>query len=334
MAFGGKIELVGESAYRKALAQIMQGYKELQSEMKLVSSAYDKNDKSTEAVTAKTEALTKLIDQQKSKLELLHSRYNELTQAATEYQRNIQTLTEKYRAESSVLDNLRNSVGEASDEYKKQESVVRDLEAQLDKETRANEATETQMSKLRTEMNQSQTVINNTAREIDDLGKETEESGNQAEAAANGGFTILKGVIANLASEAISKALEGVKELASKLVDVGKQSFSAFGEYQQLVGGVETLYGESADKLEEYASNAYKTAGLSANKYMELSTSFAAILLQGLKGDTEAAVEYADLAIRDMSDNANKMGTDISSIQNAYQGFAKMNFTIELMSAA
>ena len=83
-----------------------------------------------------------------------------------------------------------------------------------------------------------------------------------------------------------------------------------------------------------YAENAYKTAGMSANDYMETVTSFSASLIQSLGGDTQKAAEYADMAITDMSDNANKMGTDIESIQNAYQGFAKQNYTINLMSAA
>lgn len=328
MAFGGSIKLEGETEYKKALASIMQTYKELQSELKLVTSQFDKNDKSQEALKAKAEAMNKLLEQQKTKLDLLNDRYAELNRLAEQQRSNIQTLTDKYRSEVSVLEDLERSVGKTSDEYKKQESIVRDLENQLDKETKANEQTETAMSKLRTEMNNTQTEANKTSREMDNLGEETEEAGKDAETAANGGFTILKGVIANLASEAISKAVEGVKQLASKLVDVGKQAYNTFAEYEQLVGGVETLYGESAGRLEEYAKNAYKTAGVSANKYMEQATSFAATLLQGLDGDTERAVDYADMAIKDMSDNANKMGTSISMIQNAYQGFAKDNFTM------
>lgn len=102
----------------------------------------------------------------------------------------------------------------------------------------------------------------------------------------------------------------------------------AYSSYEQLVGGVETLFGESSGKLIEYANGAYATAGMSANQYMETATSFSASLLQSLGNDTAAAVEYADRAITDMSDNANKMGTDMESIQNAYQGFAKQNYTM------
>ena len=104
-----------------------------------------------------------------------------------------------------------------------------------------------------------------------------------------------------------------------------------YAEYEQLVGGVETLFKTSADAVKKYADNAYKTAGLSANAYMETVTSFSASLLQSLGGDTEKAAEQADKAITDMSDNANKIGTDMSMIQAAYQGFAKQNYTIKFI---
>lgn len=97
---------------------------------------------------------------------------------------------------------------------------------------------------------------------------------------------------------------------------------------------METLFKQSSDTVIGYAENAYKTAGMSANEYMNTVTSFSASLLQGLGGDTDKAAEIANRAITDMSDNANKMGTDITMIQNAYQGFAKQNYTINLMSAA
>ena len=112
---------------------------------------------------------------------------------------------------------------------------------------------------------------------------------------------------------------------------VGKVAYDAiqgYANYEQLIGGVETLFKDSADIVSSYADNAYMTAGLSANEYMETVTSFSASLLQSLGGDTVKAAEYADLAITDMSDNANKMGTSMESIQFAYQGFAKQNYTM------
>ena len=119
-----------------------------------------------------------------------------------------------------------------------------------------------------------------------------------------------------------------VAAAGTAIVAVGKQAIEQYAEYEQLVGGVETLFKTSSDKVMKYAENAYKTAGLSANEYMNTVTSVSASLLQSLCGDTEAAVEYADMAITDMSDNANKMGTSMEMIQNAYQGFAKGNMTM------
>lgn len=115
---------------------------------------------------------------------------------------------------------------------------------------------------------------------------------------------------------------------AAAIGALAKQSLDSYADYEQLVGGVETLFKDSDSKVLDYANNAYKTAGMSANEYMETVTSFSASLLQGLDGDTEKAAEVANRAITDMSDNANKMGTSISMIQNAYQGFAKQNYTM------
>lgn len=126
---------------------------------------------------------------------------------------------------------------------------------------------------------------------------------------------------AKLGAAAIGAAATAVGALTKKALE-------EYAEYEQLVGGVETLFKDSADVVMQYANNAYKTAGLSANDYMETVTSFSAALLQSLGGDTEAAAKQADLAITDMADNANKMGTAMGDIQNAYQGFAKQNYTM------
>ena len=123
-------------------------------------------------------------------------------------------------------------------------------------------------------------------------------------------------------------AVVGVTAAATAIGTIGTKAIQAYADYEQLVGGVETLFKDSQDKVMEYANNAYKTAGLSANEYMETVTSFSASLLQSLDGDTSAAAEKANLALTDMSDNANKMGSDMTLIQNAYQGFAKANYTM------
>ena len=129
-------------------------------------------------------------------------------------------------------------------------------------------------------------------------------------------------------STAAKVGAAAVGAAGTAVVAIGKQAVEQYAEYEQLVGGVETLFKQSADTVMGYAENAYKTAGMSANEYMETVTSFSASLLQSLDGDTNAAAEKANLAITDMSDNANKMGTSMESIQNAYQGFAKQNYTM------
>ena len=126
---------------------------------------------------------------------------------------------------------------------------------------------------------------------------------------------------AKIGAAAVGTATAGILALTKNAVE-------SYAEYEQLVGGVDTLFKNSSEKVQQYAANAYKTAGMSANDYMETVTSFSASLLQSLDQDTETAAEYADMAIIDMADNANKMGTSIEMIQNAYQGFAKQNYTM------
>lgn len=110
--------------------------------------------------------------------------------------------------------------------------------------------------------------------------------------------------------------------------DVFSEAFSSYADYEQLIGGVDTLFKDASATVQENAKNAFKTAGMSANEYMENVTSFSASLISSLDGDTTKAAKVADMAMQDMSDNANKMGSDMESITNAYQGFAKQNYTM------
>lgn len=137
-----------------------------------------------------------------------------------------------------------------------------------------------------------------------------------------GGAAKKVGAAALAASAAVASAT------TAAVVDLTKQAVAAYADYEQLTGGVETLFGGAADYVQNRAAAAFETAGLSANKYMETVTSFSASLIQSVGGDTEKAAKLADQAIVDMSDNANKMGSSMESIQNAYQGFAKQNYTM------
>ena len=126
---------------------------------------------------------------------------------------------------------------------------------------------------------------------------------------------------AKVGTAAVATAAAGITALTTSAV-------KNYAEYEQLIGGVNVLFKENADTVQKYAQDAYKTAGLSANQYMDTVTSFSASLLSSLGGDTAKAADYADQAITDMSDNANRFGSEISTIQVAYQGFAKQNYTM------
>ena len=173
------------------------------------------------------------------------------------------------------------------------------------------------------QLNNAEAALNDMNRELDENEKAIKEGGKAAEESGSkfeGFGKVLKTVGVALGAVAVAAGAAAVK--------LGKEVIAAYADYEQLVGGVDTLFKDSSQEIQRYAANAYKTAGLSANEYMETVTGFSASLIQSLGGDTKKAAKYADMAITDMSDNANKMGTDMSSIQNAYQGFAKQNYTM------
>ena len=184
---------------------------------------------------------------------------------------------------------------------------------------------EERLNKARAKLLEMQHALQDTERGVADLGKEMDNGGQKA-------LSFGDLVKSNLASEAIIGGVKlmasAIKKAAEALVDLSKQAIQGFAEQEQLIGGVDTLFKESSKQVQQYANEAYKTAGLSANEYMETVTSFSASLLQSLGGDTAKAAAYADRAVTDMSDNANKMGTNMASIQDAYQGFAKQNYTM------
>lgn len=166
-------------------------------------------------------------------------------------------------------------------------------------------------------MNGGEVTFNINA-ENDDAKKKIEETGQSAVEMGDKVADSIKKIVGALA------LAKGVDFLA----DISKQCIQAYADFEQLVGGVETLFGDASDTIRQNAAQAFSTVGMSANEYMETVTGFSASLIQSLDGDTAAAAEKADRAITDMSDNANKMGSDIASIQNAYQGFAKQNYTM------
>ena len=208
------------------------------------------------------------------------------------------------------------------EEQKSKINVLKSALADSEKETGKNSDT---TKKWQMQLNNAEAELNDMNKELKDQHGNLDQSGEKALKLGD----IIK---ANLISEGIMAGIKGlgnaIESVGSAFVDLGKQAVQSYAEYEQLVGGVDTLFKDSSAKVQEYANNAYKTLGMSANQYMETVTSFSASLISSLDGDTAMASEIANRAIIDMSDNANKMGTDISMIQNAYQGFAKQNYTM------
>ena len=238
-----------------------------------------------------------------------------------------ETLTNKIKVMSAQFEAAQKNVDKLAQEFN--ESVNKTGAASKETQELANKLADAEkeagkfakeLDEVQKEAEQSENALDDCNEEIEDTGKKAEKSG---EGLANFASKLGKGLAtaAKIGAAAVGAAAAGIAALTTAAVN-------NYAEYEQLVGGVETLFKSSADKVQEYADNAYKTAGMSANEYMSTVTSFSASLLQSLGGDTGKAAEYANQALTDMSDNANKMGTSMEMIQNAYQGFAKQNYTM------
>lgn len=191
--------------------------------------------------------------------------------------------------------------------------ALRSVEEDINRARANGNIDESEYRAYRREIEQTENALQNLREQQRDIG-------------ANAGKDYDKVVSALQNVEKVALATTGA--VAAALGKLSSDALSAYSQYEQLVGGIETLFAGAEDIVLENAENAFKTAGVSANNYMQTVTSFSATLLQGLDGDTEKAARIADQALIDMSDNANKMGTAMGSIQYAYQGFAKQNYTM------
>lgn len=198
----------------------------------------------------------------------------------------------------------------------KLQTEIKDLKKQL-----TGDMGKDAMDDLKDGAKQATKPVKNLREEAKKLAEKLADVGKKAATTAFNGLKKIAGLSFKALIGGISAAATAIGGLVAK-------SVSAYANYEQLIGGVETLFKNSSGVVEKYANNAYKTAGLSANEYMETVTGFSASLLQSLGGDTNKAAKYADMAISDMADNANKMGTDMASLQTTYQGFAKQNYTM------
>lgn len=298
-SFGGAVKLTGESEYRAALRNITQNLKEVSSELKLVSSQYDKNDTSIEALTAKQNVLTHRLEEQKSKLSTLREQYEKM---GSEYQQNKdkhEQLISSYNKEKSELERIGRELGTTSPEYKKQAEVVDNLKEQVEKSTLANDQNERSVSRMRTQMNNAQTDINKTKSEIKELesqmgksatssgklGKSVEDAGEKARR-AEGGFTVLKGAIANIAGNIVTSAINGIKELATSAFNAGSDFESGMSKVGAISGATGDDLDALRDKAKEMGASTKFTATESAEafQYMAMAGWKTSDMLDGISG--------------------------------------------------
>jgi tape measure domain-containing protein len=311
-SFGGSVKLTGESEYRAALRQITQNLKEVSSQMKLVDSQYGKSDASTAALTAKSEVLNNKLEQQRAKLATLQAQYGKMSDA---YQTNTakhEKLVASYEQEKAKLERIGQELGTTSPEYKAQAEVVAALARDVDKSTTAQEANARSMSQMRTQMNNAQADINKTKSEIseldsqmekasasaddlgdsmgdtkggaDKLGNAVEDAGNKAERAGNGGFTVLKGALANLAGNVIQSAISGIQGLAGEAIN-SSDALTKFESTMSFAGYDDSAISKSKDDMKTYADQTAYDLDTVANATAQL----AANGIQDYTGLTQAA---------------------------------------------
>lgn len=298
MAFGGTIKLKGETEYRNALRGINQSLREVNSAMKVVTSEFGNNNTSVTALSRKQDVLKAKLEQQKEKLSLVSQQYNKY-KAAVEQAANEHTqLGEKLEGAKQKLEQIKTTLGEDSTAYQKQKEAVDQLQKEYNQSTEAQDKNKQSLSKLAVQMNNAQADVNKTARQIDELGDQLEEAkkptnelgesmedaekqskdlGNAVENAgdksdnASKGFTVLKGAIANLASNVIQSAIDGIKGLASEAIE-SSDSMKKFEQTMKFAGYDDSQIKRASNSMKEYADKTVYDLSTVSNTTAQLAS--------------------------------------------------------------
>ncbi len=241
----------------------------------------------------------------------------------SEFENGIESASAGFKRFSGDSKSLSDDIKRTESQFQSAQKKVQDLSKALEESAQLNGEDSDETRKLAEELKKAQsdadgfeTALKGMKDGLKGVGDESGNAGSKLE------WLSAKAVaVGSILADAIEAGAKAVVNLGKNIVD-------NYAQYEQLTGGVETLFKDSSSTIFQYADQAYKTAGMSANAYMDTITGFAASLIQGLGGDTEKAAEIANMAVEDMSDNSNKMGTHMEDIENAYQGFAKQNYTM------
>lgn len=256
----------------------------------------------------------------------------EITSNLKEVSSELKLTTTQFSTGDKTLKETKSSYNNMNTTLSQQREKVNSLREALQKAEKEYGSNNDKVKTFKTQLNKAEVQLVKMENETDKSSKELKKMKNSFGQAGEGALKFSDILKANILADVVVIGLKAVakaiKEIASEIGKVAVESLNARGELEQQIGGIETLFKESSDVVIENANKAYQSAGLSAVDYMSTATSFSASLLQSLGGDTKKVAEVTDMAIIDMSDNANKMGTSMESIQNAYQGFAKQNYTM------
>lgn len=322
------------------------------------SPAMKNTQKNSETLANKMKSMSAQFESAQKNIDNLTKQYNKSAQKTGETSQKTQELSQKLNSAKESLETTKNKLAVLASQYDTAKKNVADLTKEFNKSAKETGASSKETQELAKKLDDAEKEAEQAKKALDGYNSELGETETKTKK-AGGGLSNFASKLGKGLATAAKIGAAAVSAAATGIVALTKSAVENYAEYEQLVGGVETLFGAGGKSLEEYAksvgksvgeakaeydkllksqqtvvdnaSNAFRTAGLSANEYMETVTSFSASLLQSLGGDTEAAAKYADMAITDMSDNANKMGTSMESIQNAYQGFAKQNYTIKFI---
>lgn len=288
---------------------------ELAAKLTLDSSDYEKGIEAAKQAAANfSKGLTAIVTATQNADKVVNAAADSAEQFSTQTSNAADSAEEFRQAETQVTraaEESANSMSDAADEAK-------DLSRELDR--------------AESEFDDTEDAVDDYTESADDAAKSTRKLGDEEEKTTKKTSTFGDTLKAILTSDAIkaglSAVVNGVKTIGQAFINIGKQAVDAYGNYEQLAGGIKKLYGDASNDVMNNAKQAYMTSGLSANQYMEQATRFSAALVNSLGGNTKEAARLTDVAMRSISDNFNTFGTDIESVQNAFQGFAKSNFTM------
>lgn len=319
--FGGSVKLTGESDYRKALQQITSDLKTMSSALKSQTEDFNSNDRSIKNSANAQKQLNDTIKQQQQSINTAKSSLSGYT---VEMQRQTtihNQLNKEYKNAVLELERIKKTSGETSDEYKKQAQVVDQLEKELiDSQTKLDENKEA-MSSLKKEINASQKVIDEAQKSLNDMGEELDDTEKSTKKAGDG-FTVFKGILANLGTQAINGVINGLKKLGSAMINVGKQAISSYAEFEQLKGGVESMFGgtekgaEQINKVLGLSEKAWQDLTMSQNDYITAFNSTYPLMKNDIQDQNEA-IDKTNRIMRLNSDLANTFGYSMDQAATA-----------------